>query len=885
MKTVNLNRVLPLMVLLVVFVFVSCVNMEESGQIVGIKRLSEIGQMGDLSEKENDFNIIDEGFGVMTVAIRAKILESTMKNAQRYSLLKDNIQIDLSLTTVDDEYFYMASLENPKGAYTIEWLKDAEVKANLEARERMISRAGESIEWILLRNPSESYFMALAPVDYGSARLFGLLDGWIVMYIKTNSDSYYSIADFLRERRAANGDIEKALQALMVETPVVINEEVQHFTTENGQLVLVDDGHIYLRNLRGGSLNDPNNQYEVYDGTAFGNWQVYIKPSRIPRLTGESWELVVGDDGYTFEAKAGDYYATIPSNEHDYNDIINNGEIVEKEGLFLRDLREGSFSDPNNQYNVVDILTRWVVYIDTTRIGELTGNAWALVIDGESISFELLTGSILQAEVPLSFSRDDIINRGEIVERDGGIDPVEFNITSVVTLEDRYVEVTFGTLTDSIANQTIEVIDPSGNIHSVTPINLSMGATSARFYFTKAVNSDEVGTWRIENLAYVVEDGEEAIVFEDSNLEQAVREAGGYTGAANGPIYPQDVVGIISLYLSNDSNNQTTNTPTSSLEGIQYLVNLQNLGFSNNQVTDLSPLRNLTNLRYLSFGENQISNLSPIRNLNNLFWLSFYGNQVTDLSPLRNLEGLSALYFWDNQVTDLSPLQNLTNLTDLRFEMNEVSDISVLQYLPNLAYIRFWENNVNDIGVLTENIGLGTGDEVDCRLNYLDLTTGSKDMQDIQTLINRGVDVTYDPQNTSQATDTEYEGEIILKSPADRTKFNHYPRQTTLDWEDCEGVIGYFVLVEYGYVYDEEYYEFGNWEIGNYGIASVEFVEESEFSFNFVGAQPGRWCIKPIATQEELDEINHNIQLWFTNNTNEILTGNVSEWRHFRYYR
>jgi len=32
--------------------------------------------------------------------------------------------------------------------------------------------------------------------------------------------------------------------------------------------------------------------------------------------------------------------------------------------------------------------------------------------------------------------------------------------------------------------------------------------------------------------------------------------------------------------------------------------------------------------------------------------------------------------------------------------------------------------------------------------NYLDLTPNSQNMQDIETLINRGVDVEYEPQST-----------------------------------------------------------------------------------------------------------------------------------------
>ena len=52
-------------------------------------------------------------------------------------------------------------------------------------------------------------------------------------------------------------------------------------------------------------------------------------------------------------------------------------------------------------------------------------------------------------------------------------------------------------------------------------------------------------------------------------------------------------------------------------------------------------------------------------------------------------------------------------------------------------------NIVNDISPLVNNEGFGPGDEIDMRENYLDLTEGSDDMQNIQELIDRGLDVDY----------------------------------------------------------------------------------------------------------------------------------------------
>jgi len=75
-----------------------------------------------------------------------------------------------------------------------------------------------------------------------------------------------------------------------------------------------------------------------------------------------------------------------------------------------------------------------------------------------------------------------------------------------------------------------------------------------------------------------------------------------------------------------------------------------------------------------------------------------------------------------------------------------VTDISALSNLTNLQNLFFSNNQVTDISVLVENEGFGPGDYIGMWYNYLDLSEGSQDMQDIETLISRGVDVDYEPQ-------------------------------------------------------------------------------------------------------------------------------------------
>ncbi|CVK34100.1 Ig-like domain-containing protein [Methanoculleus bourgensis] len=154
--------------------------------------------------------------------------------------------------------------------------------------------------------------------------------------------------------------------------------------------------------------------------------------------------------------------------------------------------------------------------------------------------------------------------------------------------------------------------------------------------------------------------------------------------------------------------------------------NLQHLYLQqNNQISDLGPLAGLTNLQTLDLWYNQISDLRPLAGLTNLSVLLLGSNQISDIGPLAGLTDLQRLHLYDNQIRDIGPLAGLTNLE--------------LLYLYN--------NQIRDISPLVANSGLGSCDEVYLQYNYLDLTPGSADMNDIQTLQSRGVYVAYEPQN------------------------------------------------------------------------------------------------------------------------------------------
>lgn len=74
--------------------------------------------------------------------------------------------------------------------------------------------------------------------------------------------------------------------------------------------------------------------------------------------------------------------------------------------------------------------------------------------------------------------------------------------------------------------------------------------------------------------------------------------------------------------------------------------------------------------------------------------------------------------------------------------------------------------------------------------------------------------------------------------PPDGTVLSVYPRSTTLTWDPVPGAAGYNVEIQYQDVRNGEWHsEAGQWN------PSVSAITSTTHTFNFIGAQPGRWRI------------------------------------------
>ena len=165
--------------------------------------------------------------------------------------------------------------------------------------------------------------------------------------------------------------------------------------------------------------------------------------------------------------------------------------------------------------------------------------------------------------------------------------------------------------------------------------------------------------------------------FEDINFAIAVRYNIDWS---------EDRVGS-SVYLSDLYNMTTLNISAeghiSSINGIEHLVNLENVRLSGMEVSNLNPLRELNYLRNLTLAAMQISDLTPLSEMTDLEQLNLNWNKINDLSPLFDMDKLRKLELIGNQISDISPLSGLEQLSTLNLTDNQISDLSPLSSLTN----------------------------------------------------------------------------------------------------------------------------------------------------------------------------------------------------------
>jgi len=123
---------------------------------------------------------------------------------------------------------------------------------------------------------------------------------------------------------------------------------------------------------------------------------------------------------------------------------------------------------------------------------------------------------------------------------------------------------------------------------------------------------------------------ETPVEFADPVLKNAVEQTLWITDPT-----PSDMLALTSL--------RCCNSGVTSLTGLEYATNLDDLSVMENDLTDLSPLAGLISLRSLNIQDNDISDISPLSGLINLQYLCMEDTLASDLSPLLSLRSLSHL--------------------------------------------------------------------------------------------------------------------------------------------------------------------------------------------------------------------------------------------------
>ena len=163
-----------------------------------------------------------------------------------------------------------------------------------------------------------------------------------------------------------------------------------------------------------------------------------------------------------------------------------------------------------------------------------------------------------------------------------------------------------------------------------------------------------------------------------------------------------------------------------SLEGLQYAVNLRTLVIADYSLTDISPLNTLKKLESLQLLGTQASNLTPLENLKSLRELKLHQNKFTAIDALSNLRALQKLSLSEPNVTNVSTisglttlenlsvlnmkitepefLNNLGQLSSLNLSGNEIKDITPTANLQSLSTLLLYNNNISNLSPL-KNLG------------------------------------------------------------------------------------------------------------------------------------------------------------------------------------
>lgn len=214
----------------------------------------------------------------------------------------------------------------------------------------------------------------------------------------------------------------------------------------------------------------------------------------------------------------------------------------------------------------------------------------------------------------------------------------------------------------------------AGSLMASMPVYAEEGETNPVISEEEIIKNDETG------------------IPDKALYDLVLKDGDGFWGNGDGILTKEEAKKIQNLATSYDSTDEI-----SSLKGIGFCENLNNLHIYNeNRISDLTPLMGL-NLNCLSIGYSQISDLSPLTGMNSLQELYIEYSQISDITPVVNLTNLESLGLAGNQISNISTLSGLKKLESLRLADNQISDINSVSNLTNLNMLQVQSNNITKL--------------------------------------------------------------------------------------------------------------------------------------------------------------------------------------------
>jgi len=153
-----------------------------------------------------------------------------------------------------------------------------------------------------------------------------------------------------------------------------------------------------------------------------------------------------------------------------------------------------------------------------------------------------------------------------------------------------------------------------------------------------------------------------ASVITDSILAKAIRTE--LVLPANKELKSVDLQRLKSLYPSEDNKRKIT-----SLQGLEFAVNIQQLFLPGQKITSIKPIAKLKKLTFLAI----TANISPLQKLK-LEWLGLSDNKIKDLTPLSNHPTLKHLYLDNNLIKNIEVLTTIPLLEDVSLANNPLNE-------------------------------------------------------------------------------------------------------------------------------------------------------------------------------------------------------------------